>query len=51
MAQDFKAAFNLGIDNKTISTIDPAGVALAAIQELIKENTELRKRIEALEKK
>ena len=51
MAQDFKAAFNLGVDDKTISTVDPAGIALLAIQELIKENKELKKRIEALEKK
>ena len=43
------APFNLGLDDKSISTIDPSGVALAAIQELIKENELLRKRIEALE--
>ena len=49
MAQDFKAAFNLGTDDKSISTIDPGGVTLAAIQQLIKENEILRKRIEALE--
>ncbi len=51
MAQDFKAAFNLGTDDKSISTIDPGGIALLAIQQLIKENETLRKRIEALEKK
>lgn len=33
-AQDFKAAFNLGIDDKTIGTVDADGVALAAIQGL-----------------
>ncbi len=33
-AQDFHAAFGLGDDDKTISTVDPAGVAMAAIQEL-----------------
>lgn len=49
MAQDFHALFGLGNDNRTISTIDPAGVALAAIQELTTENTELRKRLEKLE--
>ena len=49
MAQDFRAAFNLGTDDKSISTIDPSGVTLAAIQQLIKENEILRKRIEALE--
>ncbi len=31
MAQDFRAAFGLGEDDKTISTVDPDGVALAAI--------------------
>lgn len=51
MAQDFKATFNLGTDDKSISTIDPAGIALLAIQQLIKENESLRKRIEALEEK
>lgn len=34
MAQDFRAAFGLGEDELTISTIDPDGVALAAIQGL-----------------
>ncbi len=36
MAQDFRAAFGLGEDEKTISTVDPDGVALAAIQGLYK---------------
>jgi hypothetical protein len=36
-AQDFRAAFGLGENNKTISTIDPSGVALAAIQGLVEE--------------
>jgi len=34
MAQDFYAAFGLGLGDKTIDTIDPSGVALAAIQGL-----------------
>ena len=34
MAQDFYAAFNLGEDDKHISTVDASGVALAAIQSL-----------------
>jgi len=34
MAQDFKAAFGLGGNDKTISPMDSAGVALAAIQGL-----------------
>lgn len=48
MAQDFYAAFGLGEDDKTISTIDPAGVALAAIKGLIEENKELRTKNEEL---
>jgi hypothetical protein len=34
MAQDFHAAFGLGTDEKHISMVDEAGVALAAIQGL-----------------
>jgi hypothetical protein len=37
MAQDFNAAFRVGEDDKHISTIDPDGVALAAIQGLNEE--------------
>ena len=33
MAQDFYKLFGLGTDDRGISTIDPAGIALAAIQE------------------
>jgi hypothetical protein len=33
-AQDFHAAFGLGADDRSITTVDTAGVALAAIQEL-----------------
>ncbi len=50
MAQDFYSLFQVGNDNKSISTIDPSGIALVAIKELIKQNEELKKRIEALEK-
>ncbi len=39
MAQDFYAAFNVGEDNKHITTIDEDGVALAAIKGL---NAEVR---------
>ena len=53
MAQDFYSAFHVGESDTTISTLDPDGVALAAIQELAKqvkqlqsENTELRKLVE-----
>ena len=34
MAQDFYAAFRLGGSDKTITSVDPDGVALAAIQGL-----------------
>ena len=34
MAQDFRTAFGLGVSDKLIDTIDPDGVALAAIQGL-----------------
>jgi len=65
MAQDFYAAFGLGGSDKTITTVDPDGVALAAIQGLnqklerqaaqLKENettiTELRARLEQLERR
>jgi hypothetical protein len=34
MAQDFKAAFGLGSDDKSIGLVDASGVALAAIQGL-----------------
>ena len=34
MAQDFSAAFGLGLDDKHINTVDADGVALAAIQGL-----------------
>ena len=44
-AQDFRAAFGLGADDTSISTIDPAGLALAAIQELHRVTTELRDKV------
>jgi trimeric autotransporter adhesin len=40
MAQDFRAAFGLGRDDKTINTTDAQGVALAAIQGLNQKLTE-----------
>jgi len=63
MAQDFHAAFNVGEDDKHISTVDADGVALAAIQglnqkledqraELKQKQTEiaeLKQRLERLE--
>ncbi len=49
MAQDFHAAFGLGADERHIAPLDAAGVALAAVQGLQRENEELRQRIEQLE--
>ena len=56
-AQDFSAAFGLGDNNTTISTVDPDGIALAAIQELAKqvqalraENASLQKQIDEIKK-
>uniref|UniRef100_A0A7C3HWH5 Peptidase S74 domain-containing protein n=1 Tax=Meiothermus ruber TaxID=277 RepID=A0A7C3HWH5_MEIRU len=48
-AQDFRAAFGLGEDDRHISTVDADGVALAAIQALYRENQELKARVELLE--
>ncbi len=45
MAQDFWREFHVGHDLLTINTIDPSGIALAAIQELAKENAELRQQL------
>ena len=64
MAQDFKAAFAVGEDDRHISTSDADGVALAAIQGLNQkveeqraelkqkemEITKLQQRLEVLEK-
>ena len=62
-AQDFKAAFNLGSDEKTIGMVDADGVALAGvkaldartmsqeqrIKSLEQENADLKRRLEKLE--
>ena len=50
MAQDFYRLFNTGNDDKTISTIDPAGVALIGVQQLKNEIDELKKEISELKK-
>ena len=42
MAQDFRAAFGLGDDERRITTVDLDGVALAAIQGLHAQNEALR---------
>jgi len=55
MAQDFKAAFGVGENDKTITTVDADGVALAAIQGLNQKlEAELKAKdthIEALQKR
>ena len=54
MAQDFYRLFGVGDKNTTITTIDPDGIALAAIQELHRCTNELdskTQRIEELELK
>jgi len=47
-AQDFYALFGVGSDDKSISTVDPAGIALVAIQQLALENQALRSEMEEL---
>lgn len=49
MAQDFYEAFALGANDVGISTIDTAGVALVAIQALVKKNQQLENAIELLQ--
>jgi len=51
MAQDFKQAFGLGYDDKTIFPLDASGVAMAAIQALHAENAALRERLARLEQR
>ncbi len=48
MAQDFKEAFNLGDDDKHISTVDGIGVSLSAIQGLNEKLNAKDSEIEAL---
>jgi trimeric autotransporter adhesin len=51
VAEDFYKLFGLGTDDKGISTVDPSGIALAAIKEQQRIIEQLLKRIELLEKK
>lgn len=48
VAQDFYNAFGLGQDDKHISTVDEGGVALAAVQELYRQNLEKDSTIQKL---
>ncbi len=50
MAQDFRARFGLGNDDRTFFSVDAHGVALAAIQALDRRLTEQQQRIEKLER-
>ena len=49
VSQDFNRLFEVGNDELSVSTIDPSGVALVGIKELIVENKRLQQRIEKLE--
>ena len=49
MAQDFYSVFGIGEDDKTISSIDPSGIALAAIQEVYRQVLELKKKNNEIE--
>ena len=51
MAQDFYALFNVGNDDKRISTIDPSGIALVGIQALNEKIDLQQKMIDELTKK
>lgn len=55
VAEDFKRAFGLAGDGRSIGTVDADGVALAAIQglnaKLEAENASLRERLEAIEQR
>jgi len=53
VAEDFVAAFDVGAvddagrrDNKYLATSDVAGVALLGVQELLRQNEELRRTVE-----
>jgi len=51
MAQDIRAAFGLGKDDKHIGALDANGVALAAIQALYKLSLEKDRRIAEFEQR
>ena len=48
-AQDFRAAFGLGQDDKTIAPVDGIGVSLASIKALKQESDDHQNRLKALE--
>jgi hypothetical protein len=49
MAQDFRASFGLGNDDRTYHSVDAHGVALAAIQALERVVRQQEQRIRRLE--
>lgn len=51
MAQDFYRLFGLGEDDKHINTLDPDGVALAAIKALHQENQQLKEQLSKMEQR
>jgi hypothetical protein len=51
MAQDFQAAFGLGTDDTHLAPSDVAGLSLAGVQALQRENELLRARLERLERR
>ena len=50
MAQDFRASFGLGNDDRTYFAVDAQGVALAAIQALDRQVADQKSQIERLER-
>jgi hypothetical protein len=48
VAQDFYAIFGVGSDDKSVASMDEAGIALAAIQELHKKNADLETEVAEL---
>ncbi|MDH4035227.1 MAG: tail fiber domain-containing protein [candidate division Zixibacteria bacterium] len=49
MAQDFYSIFKIGDNDETIATLDPSGVALAAIKELYRANQKLETKTNEIE--
>jgi carbonic anhydrase/acetyltransferase-like protein (isoleucine patch superfamily) len=49
VAQDFYRIFQVGENDKTISTIDPSGIALIGVQELYKKWKAAEKKVETLQ--
>ena len=50
MAQDFRAGFGLGNDDRSYFAVDAQGVALAAIQALDRRLAEQQRKIDDLER-